>query len=168
MLLGENWKKICRKEMQEEIFANRMKGRREGQKEGQEVLLKKAVLHFGVASLFVFSLMPTIVLAQSKDKPLEVAINYIGTLDEQPLFQVDFDNRTGAPYRIFIKDENGEVLYSERVSGKSFSKKFKLESSELNNSRLSFIVTSSKQKYTQVFEINQNVRSVQDYVITRL
>jgi hypothetical protein len=131
-------------------------------------IIKKAVLHFGVASLLAFSLTPSNVLAQSKDNPLEVNINYIGTLDEQPLFQVDFDNRTGVTYRVFIKDENGEVLYSERVSGKSFSKRFKLESSEINNSRLSFIITSSKQKYTQVFEINQHVRSVQDYVITRL
>jgi hypothetical protein len=129
---------------------------------------RKTILNLGFASMFLFGLIPTTLKAQDKDKPDTVAINYIGMLDEKPLFQIEFDNKEGVAYRVSITDESGETLYSEKFSDKKFSRKFKLESPELSQSKLTFTITSEKEKHTQTFVINSNFRTVPDYVITRL
>jgi len=130
--------------------------------------IRKTILNFGLLSLLLFGLIPSAVKAQEKAKPDSVTINYIGTLDDQPLFQIEFDNKEGVSYRVTIADETGETLYTEKFSDKKFSRKFKLQSPELSQSRLTFTVTSEKEKHTQAFVINSNYRTVPDYVITRL
>ena len=130
--------------------------------------IRKTILNLGFASMLLFGLIPSAVKAQEKNKPDSFAINYIGMMDESPLFQIEFDNKDGIVYRVSITDESGETLYTEKFSDKKFSRKFKLASPELSHSRLTFTITSEKEKHTQVFVINSNFRTVPDYVITRL
>jgi len=130
--------------------------------------IRKTFLNFGLICMTLFGLVPSVVKAQDKGQPDSVAIKYIGTLDDLPLFQIEFDNKEGIVYRVSIADETGEVLYTEKFSDKKFSKKFKLESPQLNQSRLTFTVTSEKEKHTQVFVVNSNYRTVPDYQITKL
>ena len=130
--------------------------------------IRKIILNFGLVCMIVFGFIPSAVKAQENGKLDSVAIRYIGTLDDQPLFQIEFDNKEGIAYRISITDETGETLYTEKFSAKKFSKKFKLENSELRQSSLKFTVTSIRETHTQVFVINYSYRSVPDYVITRL
>ena len=130
--------------------------------------IRKSILTFGIFSMMLFCLTPSVVKAQKPGEPDSVAIKYIGTLDDQPLFQIEFENKEGIVYRVSIADETGETLYAEKFSDKKFSRKFKLESPELNHSKLTFTVTSVKEKHTQVFLINSNYHTVPDYVITRL
>jgi hypothetical protein len=129
---------------------------------------RKTILNLGFVSMFLFGLIPSALKAQEKGKPDSVTINYIGMLDEKPLFQIEFDNKEGAAYRVSITDDSGETLYSEKFNDKKFSRKFKLESPEFSQSRLTFTITSEKEKHTQVFVINSNFRTVPDYSITRL
>jgi hypothetical protein len=129
---------------------------------------RKTILNFGFVAMILFGFIPLGVRAQEKGKPDTVAIEYIGTLDEKPMFEINFDNKEGIVYRVSITDESGETLYTEKFSDKKFSRKFKLESPELSQSRLTFTIKSEKEKHTQVFVIDSNFRTVPDYVITRL
>ena len=129
---------------------------------------RKTILNFGIVSMILFGFIPSAVSAQDKGKPDSVAIEYIGTQDEKPLFQIAFENKEGVLYRVSITDESGETLYTEKFRDKKFSRKFKLESPELSRSKLTFTITSEKEKHTQVFVIDSNFRTVPDYVITRL
>jgi hypothetical protein len=129
---------------------------------------RKAILNFGFVAMILFGFIPSAVNAQEKGKLDSVAIEYIGTVDDKPLFEINFDNKEGIVYRVSITDESGETLYTEKFSEKKFSRKFKLESPELSQSRLTFTIKSEKEKHAQVFVIDSNFRTVPDYVITRL
>ena len=130
--------------------------------------IRKTILNLGIVSMILFGLIPSAVTAQDKGKPDSLAIRYIGTLEDQPLFQIEFDNKEGITYRVSIADETGETLYTEKFTDKKFSRKFMLATPELSQSRLTFTVTSEKEKHTQVFVINSNYRTVPDYVVTKL
>ena len=130
--------------------------------------VRKTMLHFGLASLFVFAIVP--LKAQSPVKPanVPVEIRYLGMMDNLPVFQIEFENTTSEVYVVSIKDGEGNILYTEKVKAKKFVKKFKWDRSDPDQSRLTFTLSSHKESHSQVFEINTNIRVVEDVVVTKL
>lgn len=131
---------------------------------------RKAILYFGLTSVMAVSFLPSAVHAQDKEKPAPtgVEIRYIGSVDEKPVFQIEFENNTEEVFNVSIKDEEGVVLYKERFKDKKFSRKFQFEKADMDHVKLTFTLTGEKEKQSQAFEINTNVRVIQDVVITKL
>ena len=130
-------------------------------------IVKAFVIRFAVPSLFVCAFLPaTAQSLKQSDPPLQV--KYIGSLDEHPMFQVDFLNESEEIYFFSIKDPDGDVLYTEKIKDKKFSKKFKWVNTELNSDKLILSLSNEKGQKTQLFEMNTNFRSYQDVVITKL
>ena len=130
-------------------------------------IAKAFIARFVVPSVFVFTFLPTSAQSVKQSEP-PLQVKYIGLLNEQPLFQVDFQNENGEAYTFAIKDQEGNVLYSEKIKDKKFSKKFKWENTELDTTKLILSLSSEKGQKTQLFEMNTNFRSYQDVVITKL
>lgn len=101
----------------------------------------------------------------SNSKP---SIQYIGKMNDQLVFQFDYDNPNSEAVNVLIKDENGNVLYADRFKDKKLSKKFKLNTAEYGDVRLTFVVSTEKDRTAQVFQINTNTRVVDDVVVTNL
>ena len=122
-----------------------------------------------LAAIFLIGLSSS-AQAQDTDTPVisPVEIRYLGTVDDQPVFQVDFDNATEKNVRVSITDENGILLYGGRSNEKKFSKKFKFEKAGIDPVKLTFTLTTGKERQSQVFEINTKVWTVRDVVVTRL
>jgi hypothetical protein len=131
--------------------------------------VRKTTVRFGLASFLVLSLAPSLVHAQGNILPTDpVVIKYVGTLDDEPVFLIEFDNKNEELLTVSIKDDGGNILYVEKFNGKKFSKKFKYLTSDQPNVRLSFTLSGDKEKQTQVFAVNSNTRVIQDVVVTRL
>jgi hypothetical protein len=96
------------------------------------------------------------------------AIRYVGKTNDQLVFQVDFDNINEEIFNLAIKDEDGNLLYTDRFKDKKFSKKFKVDQAGYGNMKLTFVLTTDKEKQTQVFQVNTNTRVVDDVVVTNL
>jgi hypothetical protein len=128
-----------------------------------------AVRNTFLAGIFLMSLSSS---AQAQDKESQsvnpVEIKYLGTIDDQPVFQLDFDNAYEKNVKLSITDENGLLLYGGRTNEKKFSKKFKFEKAGIDPVKLTFTLTTGKEKQSQVFEINTKVWTVKDVVVTRL
>src|SRR3569833_1375151 len=86
---------------------------------------RRTIVYFGFASLMAFSFVPA--HAEDKKPSTAVSINYLGAVDNQPLFQIEFDNKNEEVYTVTIKDDQGDVLYVEKSKDKKFSKKFKYQ-----------------------------------------
>jgi hypothetical protein len=130
--------------------------------------VRKTMLALSLSAFFMMSTFP-VLQAQDGNEPLTpVSVRYIGLIDQQPVFQVEFDNKDEKTFQIAIRDEDGNVLYNEKAGGSRFSKKFQIEKPGLDNMKLSITLTRGKEKQTQVFEINSNVRVIQDVVVTKL
>ena len=64
------------------------------------------------------------------DDPIE--FKFIGKIKNRPVFQLNLNNNEAEEYLISIKDENYDLLYSEKVKAKdpNFSRKYALDIDE--------------------------------------
>ena len=109
-----------------------------------------------------------LVHAADGTKPLAstVVVTYVGSIENQPVFQIDYDNKDQAVFVLTIKDSDGNTLYVEKSKDKAFTKKFRYQGEE--NVKLTFILSTPTEKLSQTFEVNTNTRVVQDVVVTKL
>ncbi len=126
---------------------------------------RNAMVRFSLAALLVFNAATA--FAGGKPEDPFVSIRYIGTVQDRALFQVDFVNEDEESFLLSIQDENGTYLYKEKISGRTFTKKFEWQNEDINVSKLVFSITNLKSKKTQVFEVASEVRTVRDVVINK-
>jgi len=124
-------------------------------------LVKKSVLSLGLTTL----LLSGMASAQSSPEPL---VKYIGTLDGQPIFRVQLDNQPGSVYHLTIKDEEGTVLYAEKIKDKQFSKSFKFDNAARDNVKLTFTLQGNKNTQSKEFKINTTTKVLDNVVVTTL
>jgi len=79
------------------------------------------------------------------------SFEYIGKLEEQPVFKFNLDN--AAAYTVVVKGENGDVIFRDVYTSNINSKKFLLSSDAFSYSQVRFEVTSRKDNSTHVFEV---------------
>ena len=121
-----------------------------------------------LASILFFSVFTANAQETAKYNESPLQIKYLGVVDNQPLFQVDFDNESGDTYLLSIKADDGTTLYTQTVKEKKFSKKIKWNNPDFDRTKLLFTLSNDKSKQSQVFEINTSLREVRDVVITKL
>jgi hypothetical protein len=131
--------------------------------------MKTKIRNYGtIALFFVFSLVATVTLANDEKKDSPVAeLKYIGILKNQPVFQLDLNSVDEKDFSISIKDQFGEVLYTEKVKAKIFTRKFQLDTDNLDDAVLRVEVKSGKNK-PEVFTINRNTRLIDETSISKL
>lgn len=130
-------------------------------------LVRKSIISLGFTSLVLIGLVNT-ASAGTTDTTPTPAVKYVGSLDGQPVFKVDLNNESAKVQYLTIKDDQGVVLYAEKIKGKQFSKSFKFENSDRDNVRLTFIVENEKGVQSQEFKVNTNTRVYNDVVVTTL
>jgi hypothetical protein len=105
--------------------------------------------------------------SKEPDSSKPVSIQYLGTVNGQPLFQVDIKNEAGEALTVSLSDLNGEKLYSENVNDTFFTRRIRLATTETEIS-LNLYVYSAKTKRTQVYEINKISKQTDDMVINQV
>ncbi len=121
------------------------------------------------AFLFLFlASAPFVAPAQNYDLVKPEVVKYIGVVDNQFVFQLNYDNAAGEVFTVTVRDEVGNLLYSGKFSDKKFSKQFRMDKTELGNANLSFTLTTQNEKQSQVFKVATTSRVVDVVVITKL
>lgn len=105
----------------------------------------------------------------SYNRVMPVELKLVGNINNQPIFQLSYaGNAEQDEFTIIIRDENGNSLYRENIKGESFTKKFLLNKDEIGDGTLRFEIFSKKHSKSVVYEVNRNVRQVEDLVISKL
>src|SRR5450432_1661390 len=121
------------------------------------------MITMGLFTLCTMGLSQATFAGAKTDDPIE--FKFIGKIKNRPVFQLNLNNNEAEEYFIRIKDENYDVLYSEKVKAKdaNFSRKYGLdiEDADLNSPQFAVIVevTSSKTHVTKVYKVSSH-RSV--------
>ena len=85
--------------------------------------------------------------------PVELRI--LGTFRNLPLLQLDFTGtKEENEFSISITDENGIELYSADVKGENFSKQFLLNTADLGDAILNFVITGKRSGKSVVYVVN--------------
>ncbi|MFL5741144.1 MAG: hypothetical protein ACJ75B_13055 [Flavisolibacter sp.] len=128
--------------------------------------IQKTIVSVVLASALL-GVSPLVHAADGTKAPASsVAVTYVGSIENQPVFQIDYDNKDEAVFVLTIKDSDGNTLYVEKSKDKKFSKKFRYDGDE--HVKLTFIIATPTERLSQSFEVNTNTRVVQDVVVTKL
>ena len=95
-------------------------------------------------------------------------LKYLGSFNSQPQFQLNLNNTEADEFVITIRSRNNEVLYKERIKGTNVSRKYQLNTEEVNSTGVTFEVVSKKTKSRIAYTVNETSRLVQDVSITAL
>lgn len=114
-----------------------------------------------IAFFTIFSVgAASIAKAAEKNPELPVELKYIGKIGYKPLLELNINGDANeSQYRITVKDEYDNSLYSENVKAETFSKKFLLNVDEINGP-VTFEVSERKTGKTVVFEVKQKSQYV--------
>jgi hypothetical protein len=131
--------------------------------------MKAKIKNYGTIALFVaFSLMATVSWANDgrNDTPA-VSLKYIGLVQNQPMFQLDLNSVEETDFYVSIKDQDGRVIYNEKIKAKTFTRNFRLDTESLDDAILKVEVRDGNKK-PEVFTINRNTRYYEETSISKL
>ncbi len=100
---------------------------------------------------------------------LPVELKLVGTIDDNPLLQLNFYGSNGEnEFSISITDEAGILLYSGKAKGEVFSKKFLLNTDDLGDAVLRFVITGKKSRKTAVYQVSSQRRVIEQMDVVKL
>lgn len=124
-----------------------------------------------VAAAFVLVLtlgFANTTFANNGENTNAVELKYLGTLKNQPVFQLNIKGSIDAEFMVRITDEANNVVYAEKLKGQDISKKFQLSDDAQENSLLTFEIINKKDNSVTTFKVRNNTRTVQDIEIAKL
>lgn len=133
--------------------------------------MKKSIVIIRAVFIVVFSLLltPNFTEAKAFEGNIPVQLKFIGNMNNQPLFQLTF---SGTPsendFVLSIKDDEGYVLYRENIKESNFSKKFLLNTDEIDDKTLLFEINNKKTNQTVVYQVNRHSRQIEEMLISKL
>ena len=137
--------------------------------------MKKQTTGNVLKSLFTSALMVSVLFLSTANaaekntgKTTPYELKYIGKLQEHPIFQLDVENADKEDMYVTIEDEVGNLLYTDKFTGKSFSKKFQFELTDGIGTKIKMTLSSKNSRQSQVFEINNVQKLVENVVATRV
>ncbi|MGN6166119.1 MAG: hypothetical protein ACTHOF_16410 [Flavisolibacter sp.] len=110
----------------------------------------------------------TLFAADGNNTEKPALVKYVGTINDQVVFQLSYDNKEGQSFYITVKDADGIILYNGKFNEKNFSKQFRFYKSELGNADLLFTLTAQNEKQSQTFKVATTSRIVEEVVVTKL
>lgn len=94
---------------------------------------------------------PVLATGRSNENP-GIEIKYLGFREKNPVFEIIIKNIKEDNFIIKIRDESGTVLYSEKLSGKNLSRKYRIDTEEeIAEGSLRFEVTSLSNRKSDVY-----------------
>ena len=130
------------------------------------------MITMGLFTLCTMGLTHATFAGVKTDNPAE--LKFIGNIKNNPVFQLNLNNTGAEEYFISIKDENNNVMYSEKVKATdaNFSRKYQLAIDEADLNAPEFgvrvEVTSAKTHKTQVYKISTHTSVKENIVIAKL
>jgi len=97
----------------------------------KKVMNKNKAIIIAMMALISTSFSNPLSAMDKKSDPPGVEIKYLGFLDKNPVFEIIFNNAQVDNYFITIRDEAGTTLHSEKISGKSVSRRYRINTEEV-------------------------------------
>ena len=94
-------------------------------------------------------------------------VSYVGSLDDEPIFHIAYNNSTGSRFSIRLLDADGHILYQGIFTDRTFSKKFRIATTELSG-KLTFVVRNFQDQSEQNFQVESNTRTVEDVEVREI
>jgi hypothetical protein len=110
---------------------------------------------------------PVSAMDKKSDPPVE--IKYLGIQGKNPVFEVALSNVQADNYFVTIRDEAGTVIYSEKISGKSFSRRYRIDTEEqIPEGGLRFEIRTGSTNKTEVYVAGTNETITREMAVNKI
>ena len=119
----------------------------------------KAIIIAVMAFISTSFSTPLSAMDKRTDPPV-VEIKYLGFNDKNPVFEITISNVQVDNYYITVRGESGTALYSEKISGKNISRKYRIDTEEVipaNGLRFEIRVGNSNKTEVYVAGVTESV-----------
>ena len=97
-----------------------------------------------------------------------IEVKHIGDYENQPIFQLNLTTSEADEFTITLRDNDGNVLYADKVRGTVISKKFLLTTQEIGDNIVTIEVRSKKSSKAEVYTINRKQNLVEETFVTKV
>lgn len=127
--------------------------------------MKFKVLSIVLAAALATTVSASNVIANDNvEAPVELKYINNATL-ESPIYQLRLNNQSKGTYAVAIKDETGELLYNETVSGSQIVRNYRFDTQLPANVKLTFEVSDVKNNTVKVYNFSKSAKTVEVVVI---
>lgn len=133
--------------------------------------MKKTLFTKAIFSVLALTMLTTGTIAQGGENPnsfiSKAEVKHIAANDQKSLIQVRLNNAEGERFTLTVKDEYGNIILKEQSSDKQFDRKYQFENlGDLG--KLTFTLRSVKDNAVQQYEVDAQVRVVNEVVVSKL
>ncbi|MBZ4188257.1 hypothetical protein [Niabella beijingensis] len=126
--------------------------------------MKSKVLSIVIAAIFATSV--SAFANDNVEKPVE--LKYINSSTQLPIYQLRLNNLAKGTYAVTIKDETGELLYTETVSGAKIVRNYQFDSVLPEGAKLTFEVSDIKNNNVKVYNVSKTAKVIEDVVVNEV
>ncbi|HXB29227.1 MAG TPA: hypothetical protein VNW49_05380 [Puia sp.] len=125
------------------------------------VLAAAALLTLGSAKLQAAPIIEKIINPTDK----QVTVNFVGATDNNLVFHLEFDNKSGEKFYLIIKNDAGDIVYQNAYNDVHFEKNIRIpkEDTEI---RPTFIIRTASEQIEKKFSVDRKVS--ENFVVTSL
>jgi len=123
-----------------------------------------------IAIVAVFSMAITNpVNAMDKKADPGIEIKYLGFQQRNPVFEININKAETENFVITIRDASGTVLFSEKLTGKSISRKYRIDTEEvIEEGGLRFEVRSVSDNKTEVYIAGVSENTTREMTVNKI
>ena len=135
----------------------------------KKVMSKNKAIMVALMAMIGTSLVNPVSAMDKKSDPPGVEIKYLGFVDKNPVFEISMNNAEPDNFVVTIRDKTGSILYSERLSGKNLTRKYRIDTEEeITNGGLRFEVRSVNSKKTEVYVVGVNENVTREVAVNKI
>ncbi|HEY5774157.1 MAG TPA: hypothetical protein VIS75_16075 [Chitinophagaceae bacterium] len=135
----------------------------------KKVMSKNKAIIFGLMAIISTSFSNPVSAMDKKSDPPGVEIRYLGFVNKNPVFEITTSNVQADNFFITIRDEAGTVLFTEKLSGKMLSRRYRIDTEEeIADGGLRFEVRSVKSKKTEVYIAGVSENTTREMAVTKI
>jgi hypothetical protein len=127
-------------------------------------VISKRVLTLTLAAFLLLGSRQNIYALPSDPSARSVQIVYQGLQDKKLVFNVNYENESSQPFQLLVKNEENLVLYFKEYEAKPLNTRM-LFTDIPENGKLTFIIRTGKKEVAQAFEINTQVKTVEEFIV---
>lgn len=132
----------------------------------KKLLFKTNTLALAFIALFTTTIVAPAFATDPEDKNAEV--RYVGNLNDMPVYRLFLKNAENDLYFITVSDNDGTVLYSEKVSGTNITRNYQLNSDMYGEYDFTFTIANKKGKTVSVYNVNKRTKVIEEVAINRV
>jgi len=127
-------------------------------------MIMKKVLSIVFAAVLATTISANAAIANDNaENPVE--LKYINSTTELPIYQLRLNNLNKGTYAVAIKDETGELLYTETVSGSKIVRNYQFDTQLPASVKLTFEVSDVKNNNVKVYNVSRSAKTVEVVVV---